>query len=505
MRGVSYPAGDFLVVENPDKPSTWHLQVRRNGRPVPRLMGAAHAALTVGYRGNRYQGPNKQAALAQLRRLYQQEQHPWPTRKGTPRGAVPRGETRKTEKELVGRMLVFKDKEGQARWLSVSSGAFYPDRDGEGITTAALEEAVRRMEARGSYGILDWWHIEPAVIGDCDWSCVLSRSLVESGTFRQPWLADVVASEPAATSLTFYGIPDQDGWYHDIDIVRRAALPAGQNAYPLATLAVMKGINTMDWRQKLNVLLQRAPDEAQATVVDFVEDVLAREKAAGQMGLVSKEDDTQSAKADDDMGTGKSKMIEPEDSAADESADEADETVYVSDLSLDQLEEWLMACLDAKLDPIVRLISAYHADMKDYPQKMVEVLDVEEKMRRLQDGMQTDLDEIKGLVTGYRRDKEAGADQTDRRLLEIQANLETHLKYLRSQSDVILGQEARLKSLEGGTPDAATWAFGGTFRASDNGNSVLERLPVGEQLKNARPATPQELASSTDWEWLAQP
>lgn len=68
-----HPASHYLVVEDPERPTTWHLRVRdMQGDPDPRLMGAAWAALHDGYRGNRYEGPNKQEAITKLRRLYNQ-------------------------------------------------------------------------------------------------------------------------------------------------------------------------------------------------------------------------------------------------------------------------------------------------------------------------------------------------------------------------------------------------------------------------------------------------
>lgn len=64
----------YLVVEDPEKSSTWHLPVRdENGKVNHRLMGAAWAALTVGYRGNKYQGPDKARAMAKLKKLYASE------------------------------------------------------------------------------------------------------------------------------------------------------------------------------------------------------------------------------------------------------------------------------------------------------------------------------------------------------------------------------------------------------------------------------------------------
>jgi hypothetical protein len=69
-----HPASHYLVVEDPEKPSTWHLRVRDvDGKLNHRLMGAAWAALHGGYRGNKYEGPNKREAIAKLKKLYEQE------------------------------------------------------------------------------------------------------------------------------------------------------------------------------------------------------------------------------------------------------------------------------------------------------------------------------------------------------------------------------------------------------------------------------------------------
>ena len=78
--GVRYPASDFLVVEEPQAASTWHLQVKKNGKPDHQLMGAAHAALLSpqGFRGKKYAGPNKRQAIAALKQLYAEEEMEWP-------------------------------------------------------------------------------------------------------------------------------------------------------------------------------------------------------------------------------------------------------------------------------------------------------------------------------------------------------------------------------------------------------------------------------------------
>lgn len=76
--GESFPAGDFLIVEDAKSPDSWHLQVKRHGKPDHGLMGAAYAALHQGYRGNRYEGPDKQKAIDKLKTLYTSEKIDWP-------------------------------------------------------------------------------------------------------------------------------------------------------------------------------------------------------------------------------------------------------------------------------------------------------------------------------------------------------------------------------------------------------------------------------------------
>jgi hypothetical protein len=79
--GESYPASDFLVVEDQEAPSSWHLQVKKHGTPDRGLAGAAWAALfnPGGYRGNKYEGPGKSAAQDALRALYTAEEWEMPT------------------------------------------------------------------------------------------------------------------------------------------------------------------------------------------------------------------------------------------------------------------------------------------------------------------------------------------------------------------------------------------------------------------------------------------
>lgn len=78
--GKKHPASHFLVVGDPEKVTTWHLRYKNpDGSVSHRLMGAAKAALTdpSGFRGQRYQGPDKEKALRKLKALYKGEGLEW--------------------------------------------------------------------------------------------------------------------------------------------------------------------------------------------------------------------------------------------------------------------------------------------------------------------------------------------------------------------------------------------------------------------------------------------
>ena len=63
-----------------DENGAGHLPYTKdNGMPDHRLMGAAWAALHGGYRGNKYGGPDKAAALKKLKALYKKEGMPLPS------------------------------------------------------------------------------------------------------------------------------------------------------------------------------------------------------------------------------------------------------------------------------------------------------------------------------------------------------------------------------------------------------------------------------------------
>jgi phage I-like protein len=69
-----HPSSHYLIVEDPEKSTTWHLRVKdKSGANDHGLMGAAWAALHSGYRGNKYEGPDKSKAISKLKALYKSE------------------------------------------------------------------------------------------------------------------------------------------------------------------------------------------------------------------------------------------------------------------------------------------------------------------------------------------------------------------------------------------------------------------------------------------------
>jgi hypothetical protein len=70
MEEFSGVKGGFLVTESD---GTTHLPTTVDGKPDHGLMGAAWAALHGGYRGQKYQGPDKDKAIAKLKAMYERE------------------------------------------------------------------------------------------------------------------------------------------------------------------------------------------------------------------------------------------------------------------------------------------------------------------------------------------------------------------------------------------------------------------------------------------------
>lgn len=326
--------GDYLIVEDRERPTTWHLQVRTNGTPDHRLMGAAWAALHEGYRGNQYEGPGKGEALEKLKKLYEAEKMDTPA---TKEAQEPEPESKPSVIDRImalftgnkeGRRnsspdsdrlqqihdlavlngaacpMVMKEASGKLRWVLFSSNAFQ-DSDREIISQAALEADVARTDKeQAPFGPLRWWHMgapDPialspgsgADIGDCDYRAMSGRVLIESGTFRNEQIGAAVKerADTLAGSIGFFhprDEPDHEGVYRTVVTFERSLLPRGKASNTLTALTVKGDWNMATSKEKQDALAALLGDPALAESVVKQAEVV--EKSAEDRGMKFKED-----------------------------------------------------------------------------------------------------------------------------------------------------------------------------------------------------------------------
>jgi len=368
--------GDYLVVEDRNAPSTWHLQVRKNGKVDHRLMGAAWAALHGGYRGNKYQGPNKGAALSKLRKLYEQEDMPLPSEKS---------------------FTVFKSDDGSYRWIARTTTA-YRDRDGEIITTKALETDAARMTATNQYGPLRYWHLgqpdpfDPTApwgagvdIGDCDYSTVLGRTSIESGTFKSVDIGKAFANAADEYELSpgfFHPVdqPTQAGEYEEIRRFERSVVPIkygrASNLFTGMTVKEQKmDQNEYERRMKAfaaDMQSKGVPPEVAGAVVAGMEQA---DKSAQAQGVAYKADDPwQAVTAALKAAMAPASMEEAADTEMDdalaEQADEGDmpedDGEYIGDMSPVAFKAMMGEVLAPvlKMQDMLKAMSDMHGELK---------------------------------------------------------------------------------------------------------------------------------------------
>jgi len=156
--------GDYLIVEDPDKATTWHMKIRKThgGSYDHGLCGAAWAALHEGYRGNKYEGPNKQEAISTLSGIYESNKWPLPGSKDLNVGV-------KAVKVGGGKYLVL--------WTSNA----FEDREREIFSTKSWEDYVDRVDNHPEIrpGRVWFWHIKGSGFADIVWQDMVGRLLVE--------------------------------------------------------------------------------------------------------------------------------------------------------------------------------------------------------------------------------------------------------------------------------------------------------------------------------------
>lgn len=281
--------GGHLVT---DDKGNKHLPTTVNGKTDWGHVGAAWAALHGGYRGNKYEGPDKEAAIAKLRKMY--EAHGM-----TPPGE---GEPQKTaSKEFSTQFSVYKQADDTYRWIGVTSSGFR-DRDNQLVTSDALRADVERMNKEASFGNLSFWHVmfkeenpatlDPGIaldIATCDASEMVSVSNVESGVFFDNSVGKAFCDKQAGMGFSrefFYPAsePDAQGNFNKIRTFRRTILPAGRasNLMSAETLSIAK-----ESQEGKLAAFKEIVGEAKAN--EIVSAILRKEKELESAGVEKKE------------------------------------------------------------------------------------------------------------------------------------------------------------------------------------------------------------------------
>lgn len=375
-------------------------------------------------------------------------------------------------------LSVYKNRQGQWRWLLVSSTSFM-DRDGEIVAIKALENDVRRADIDGDYGPLLWWHM-PIKLGSCDFNAIHSKSLIESGTFVNDRIAEVMYNAaPLLQASILFGHKglDKDNTYWFIRRKERSLTPRGRASNVLTHLLVTKEKNME--KEKIEALKSLGVDDA--LLSELLQTVEQREKAAETAGLASKEattPDSVAATAPDNEPDAikelaaavttvvadpvvvqvSEKAPVPAEAAnvSEPDAEETEEAVYVGDFSPEEFTAMLVKAMQQAFTPLMESFASLQNGMK-----------MSEKMT----GM---LDEMKGmLMSSAAKEVSNKAEEEERQRLHAEqiTRLEHTVKEARllqeTHNKTIANLEDSLKELRGEQPTAF-------YRASNDPSTVIE-------------------------------
>lgn len=202
------------------------------------------------------------------------------------------GFKKKSEKSVKDNSFtVFKDDDGAYRWVLISSNA-YRDRDGEIVSTKALQDDVDRADSEKDYGPLRWWHLPGVDIGKTDFNMLHGRMLIESGTFNTPEIAAAVAekADDLQASIAFrhpMNEPNAAGVFDHIRRFERSLVPKGRASNGLTSLAVTKGENMSTLAEKISAFKALLKDDELANHI--LQQAETKEKEADAAGLAFKE------------------------------------------------------------------------------------------------------------------------------------------------------------------------------------------------------------------------
>lgn len=327
----NHPADHYLVVEDPQSPTTWHLRYKNTSGAVDHgLCGAAWAALHGGYRGNKYEGPAKQKAITKLTAIYNENKWPLPGVKG----------------------LKAFEKDGE-RYLVLWTSNAFQDREGEIFETKALEEYVARHDATGDYGRVWFWHVKGTDFADVVWEDIAGRMLVSVAQMDHTAYADKMwhaithpEDYPDVLPLGWgtshgyaYRVGDkQNGVYGFMEKFETTILPYHRASNLWG--GIKEAVEMARTKEKDDALKRLVTDEVAAAVL---EDAEKASSLLEQAGISFKEDSeaNDNTEADEEANEADEEDVEAEAEAEEESETTAedDEQLYELEVTDDLVKE----------------------------------------------------------------------------------------------------------------------------------------------------------------------
>ena len=191
----------------------------------------------------------------------------------------------------------------------MTSSNAYKDRDKQYVAEKALSADVERTKPGQDQGPLRWWHVGqilwdkpgdwttvkagPGVdLGRCDFSTMIGRILIESGTFANDALgAQLMRQAPNLQgSLGFAHPPtepDATGTYWHIKRFERSLTPIGRASNPLTKFIVKETNGMATNEEKLAVLKEYGFSDAD--IAGIVQSAQTTQKEADRQGITFKE------------------------------------------------------------------------------------------------------------------------------------------------------------------------------------------------------------------------
>ena len=490
--------GDYLIVEDPAKSTTWHLQVKRNGKPDHGLMGSAWAALHSGFRGNVYQGPQKGAALAKLKKLYASENMPLPTTKAHDGPDILQWETWRRDpatlnwqapwpnalheglrdhlkavsfcSPLFSHLKVIKDARGNYRWVAHSSTA-YRDRDGEIVSIKALTDDCAIADSSGQYGPLRWWHTPGLDLGDCDFNAMLGRVLFETGTFRSPSIAQKVAAaaDELEISIGFLHLPTEptpDGVFHHIRRFERSLVPRGKASNRFTALRVEE----LPMFDPTKVAALKQLGFSDDDITNFQTQAEATEKAADAQQVAYKADEAETEYPDVVLNGITYKAFPPKVAAApiegspeEETAESPEEEAAEPDAGMDDTG----GGLTLSPEDISAIGQAVSDALTTALGPLVSTMDLTNKIGN-------HMNDLKTMMGGYTAKKDA----SDAERAEQIASLQTALKDTQGKLDELLGLQPAVAPRASEAPSSIV----NPFNPADNKllQAIKDQVPADQ-------------------------